>query len=62
MVADTDSHIIVITKDRRDRRGGGVILCIRESIQAYEITLKCETDCKEAICCNIVTRNSTLTI
>ena len=27
-------------KDRRERRGGGVILCIKEYIQAYEITLK----------------------
>ena len=49
-------------KDIRERRGGGVILYIKESIQAYEITLKSEADCEEAICCNIVTRNSTLTI
>ena len=49
-------------KDRRERRGGGVILYIKESIQAYEITLKSEADCEEAICCNIVTKNSTLTI
>ena len=49
-------------KDRRERRGGGVILCIKESIQAYEITLKSEADSEEAIWCNIVTRNSTLTI
>ena len=32
-------------KDRRERRGGGVILYIKESIQAYEITLKSEADC-----------------
>ena len=49
-------------KDRRERRGGGVILYIKEYIQAYEITLKSEADCAEAIWCNIVTRNSTLTI
>ena len=49
-------------KDRRERRGGGVILYIKESIQAYEITLKSEADCEEAIWCNIVTRNATLTI
>ena len=49
-------------KDIRERRGGGVILYIKESIQAYEITLKSEDDCEEAIWCNIVTRNSTLTI
>ena len=35
---------------------------IKESIQAYEITLKSEADSVEAIWCNIVTRNSTLTI
>ena len=49
-------------KDRRERRGGGVILYIKESIKAYEITLKSEADCEEAIWCNILTRNSTLTI
>ena len=49
-------------KDIRERRGGGVILFIKQSIQAYEITLKSEADCEEAIWCNIVTRNATLTI
>ena len=49
-------------KDRRERKGGGVILYIKESTQAYEITLKSEADCEEVIWCNIVTRNSTLTI
>ena len=44
-------------KDRRERMGGGIILYIKESIQAYEITLKSETDCEEAIWCNIITRN-----
>ena len=49
-------------KERRERRGGGVILYIKEYIQAYEITLKSEADCEEAILCNIVTSNSTLII
>ena len=53
---------VMFRKDRRERRGGGVILYIKESIQAYEITLKSEADSVEAIWCNIVTRNSTLTI
>ena len=53
---------VMFRKDRRERRGGGVILYIKEYIQAYEITLKSEADCEEAIWCNIVTRNSTLTI
>ena len=33
-------------------------MCIR----AYEITLKSEADCEEAIWCNTDTKNSTLTI
>ena len=53
---------VMVTKDRRETKGGGVILYIKEYIQAYEITLKSEADCEEAIWCNIVTRNSTLTI
>ena len=57
---------VMFRKDRRERRGGGLILYIKEyikeSIQAYEITLKSEADSEEAIWCNIVTRNSTLTI
>ena len=48
---------VMFRKDRRERRGGGVILYIKESIQAYEITLKSEADSVEAIWCNIVTRN-----
>ena len=53
---------VMFRKDRRERRGCGVILYIKESIQAYEITLKSEADCEEAIWCKIVTSNSTLTI
>ena len=53
---------VMFRKDRRERRGGRVITYIKESIQAYEITLKSEADCEEAIWCNIVTRNSILTI
>ena len=49
-------------KDRIARRGGGVILYIKESIQAYEIKLEKEAECEEAIWYNIVTGNSTLTI
>ena len=52
---------VMFRKDRRERRGGGVIFYIKESIQAYEITLKSEADSVEAIWCNIVTRNSTTT-
>ena len=44
---------VIFRKDRRDRMGGGVILYIKESIQAYEITLNSEADCEEAIWCNM---------
>ena len=39
----------MFSKDRQERRGGGVILYIKESIQTYEITLKIKADCEEAI-------------
>ena len=45
-------------KDRRERRRDGVSLYTKETIQAYEITLKCEADCEEAIWCNIFTKKS----
>ena len=50
---------------RRDcigRRGGEVILYIKESIQTYKIKINREAGCDEAVWNNIVTRNSTLTI
>ena len=49
-------------KDRIGRRGGGVILYIKESIHAYEIKLEKEAECEEAVWCNIVTGNSILTV
>ena len=49
-------------KDGLGRKGGGVILYIKESIQAYEIQLEKEAECEEAVWCNIVTGNSTLTV
>ena len=42
--------------------GGGVILYIKEYIQAYEIKLEREADCDENVWCNTFSRNSTLTI
>ena len=53
---------VIFRKDRLGRRGGGVILYIKESIQAYEIKLEKEPECEEAVWCNIVTGNSTLTV
>ena len=48
---------VMFRKDRLGRRGGGVILYIKESIQAYEIKLEKEAECEEAVWCNIVTGN-----
>ena len=53
---------VMFRKDRLGRGGGGVILYIKESIQAYEIKLEKEAECEEAVWCNIVTGNSTLTV
>ena len=49
-------------RDRIGRRGGGVILYVKESIQAYEIKLESEADYDEAVWCKIVSGNSKLTI
>ena len=48
-------------RDRIGRRGRGVILYIKDCIQAYEIKLEREANCEEAAWLNIVTGNSTLT-
>ena len=53
---------VMFRKDILLRRGGGVILYIKESIQAFEIKLEKEAECEEAVWCNIVTGNSTLTV
>ena len=53
---------VMFRRDCIGRRGGGVILYVKESIQAYEIKLEREADCDEAAWCNIVTGHSTLTI
>ena len=49
-------------RDRIGRRGGGVILYVKESIQAYEIKLQRNTDYDETVWCKIVSGNSKLTI
>ena len=53
---------VMFRKDRIGRRGGGVILYVKESIQAYEIKLEREAGCDEAVWCKIVSGNSKLTI
>ena len=52
---------VMFRKDRIGRRGGGVILYVKESIQAYEIKLV-KADCDEAVWCKIGSGNSKLTI
>ena len=37
-------------KYRIGRRGGGVLLYIKETTPAYEVQLEEEADCNEAIC------------
>ena len=49
-------------KDRMGRRGGGVLLYIKENIPAYEVQLQEEADCNEAIWCKLVTGHTTVTI
>ena len=53
---------VMFRKDRMGRRGGGVLLYIKESIPAYEVQLQEEADCKEALWCNLVTGHTTVTI
>ena len=74
VVEDIKPHIIGITelwanngyvmfrKDRMGRRGGGVLLYIKETIPAYEVQLPEEADCNEAIWCKLVTGHTTVTI
>ena len=49
-------------KDRLGRGGGGVILYIKDSIQAYEIKLEKEAECEEAVWCSSVTGDTPLTV
>ena len=53
---------VMFRKDRMGRRGGGVLLYIKETIPAYEIQLQEEADCKEAIWYTLVTGHTTATI
>ena len=53
---------IMFRKGRTGRRGGGVILYIKESIEVCEIKLEKEAECEEVVWCNIVMGNSIATI
>ena len=49
-------------KDREVRRGGGVALYIKQSIQAYEFQINNVVDYDDAIWCNILIRGAKLTV
>ena len=53
---------VMFRRNRIGRRGGGVILYVKESIQAYEIKLESEADYDEAVWCKIVSGSKKLTI
>ena len=53
---------VMFRRVRIGRRGGGVILYVKEYIQAHEIKLESEADYEEAVWCKIVSGNSKLTI
>ena len=53
---------VMFRRDRIGRRGGQVILYVKESIQAYGIQLERDADYDEAVWCKIVSGNSKLTI
>ena len=53
---------VMFRKDRMGRRGGGVLLYIKETIPAYEVQLQEEADCNEAIWFKLVTGHTTVTI
>ena len=53
---------VMFRKDRMGRRGGGVLLYIKETTPAYEVQLHEEAYCNEAIWCQLVTGHTTVTI
>ena len=53
---------VMFRKDRIGRRGGGVLLYIKDTIPAYEVPLQEKADCNEAIWCNLVTGHTTVII
>ena len=56
-----EGHVMFRT-DRIGRRGGGVLLYIKDTIPAYEVQLQEEADCNEAIWCNLVTGHTAVII
>ena len=52
---------VMFRKDRMGRRGGGVLLYIKETIPAYEVQLQEEADCNDTIWCKLVTGHTPVT-
>ena len=52
---------VMIRKDRMGRRGGGLLLYIKETIPAYEAQLQEEAYCNDAIWCKLVTGHTIVT-
>ncbi len=53
---------VMFRKDRIGRRGGGVLLYIKETMPAYEVQLPEQANCNEAIWCKLVTGHTRVTI
>ena len=53
---------IMFRNDRIGRKGGGVLLYIKETIPAYGVQLWGEADCNQVIWCKLVTGHTTVTI
>ena len=53
---------VMFRKDRKGRRGGGVLLYVKDSIPAYEVQLREEADFEEAIWSKLVAGNKTVTM
>ena len=53
---------VMFRKDIMGRRGGGVLLYIKETIPACEVQLQEEADYTEALWCNLATGHTTITI
>ena len=57
-----EGYVLLFRKYRIGRRGGGVLLYIKETIPAYDVQLQEEADYNEAIWCKLVTGHTTVTI
>ena len=47
---------------RMGRRGGGVLLYVKDTTSAYEVQLREEADCEGVIWCKLVAGHKTVTI